>query len=498
MKVPDRNALREWETYRHSLLASTTIDTSETTIQQKARIKRLEADDEAWFAYYFEKYCTAEPADFHKRATMRIMNNERWYETRAWCRELAKSTRAMMEVLKLALTAKTNNVLLASHSYDNACELLMPFKINLEVNQRIINDYGKQENPGRWEAGKFVTRLGVSFRALGAGQSPRGTRNEEARPDLILIDDIDTDEEVRNQERIKQKWNWIEQALIPTMSVSGRRRILFLGNIIGKDTCIVRSSQVADHLSIVNIRDQYGKSTWPSKNSEEHIDYTLSKISYASGQKEYFNNPVEEGTVFKSLNFKILPSLKKYRFVIAYGDPSFKQSKKNDFKAVVLVGQFGQEFHVIKGFCEQTSTKVMAGWYKTIKDYVGSETPVYYYMEANGTQDIILDQVNAEIFANNWGFSITADKREKGDKFSRIESLLEPLNNNGHLWFNKFDELNEHMKRGCDQFKALEPSLMAHDDFPDAVHGGISLLREKTAVMMPPALGKRPTNKKRY
>lgn len=82
-----------------------------------------------------------------------------------------------------------------SNSYDNAERLLMPYMIILERNNGIIADYGTQKKIGSWNAGEFTTRKGVAFRALGAGQSPRGTRNNEIRPDVIIIDDIDTDED---------------------------------------------------------------------------------------------------------------------------------------------------------------------------------------------------------------------------------------------------------------------------------------------------------------
>ena len=285
-KPTDRQLWKDWEDYYSQFISDVEIDNDESPVDKAIRIKKLEANDEEWFKYYFPKYCTAEPAKFHKEATKRLMNNRRWYEVRAWSRELAKSARAMMEFLKLALTQKISNFLLISNSYDNACRLLLPFMMQLEKNQRIINDYGEQVNPGHWEAGEFIAKCGCSFRAIGAGQSPRGTRNEAKRPDAILIDDIDTDEECRNPERIRQKWEWIEQALIPTVSVSGDIRIVFNGNIIAKDCCIVRAGKVADKMDIVNIRDKNGKSSWIEKNSEEDIDFILSKISTKSAQQE--------------------------------------------------------------------------------------------------------------------------------------------------------------------------------------------------------------------
>ena len=216
----------------------------------------------------------------------------------------------MMEVLYLALTGEVKNMLLVSNNYDNAERLLTPFRLQLEKNLRFINDYGKQTTLGAWETGSFTAKCGCSFRALGAGQSPRGTRNEAKRPDFILIDDIDTDEECRNPDRIKVKWDWIEQALIPTVSISGDIRILFNGNIIAVDCCIARAGEKAKVFDIVNIRNKDGKSSWAEKNSEDDIDFILGSISTKSAQQEYFNNPISEGETFKEINYGKVPQLR--------------------------------------------------------------------------------------------------------------------------------------------------------------------------------------------
>lgn len=498
MKQKDRQAILRWEELTENLRRATTININESAVEKKDRIERLEKDPEEWFKYYFPDYSFAEPAGFHKKATRRILKNDKWYEVRAWSRELAKSTRSMFEVLYLTLTKQSRNVLYVSWSNDNAKDLLEPVMLNLEANQRIINDYGVQQKPGKWEAGNFRTLKKVAFRAIGAGESPRGTRNEFSRPDLIVIDDIDTDKTVRNPEQVKKVWDWVERALIPTVSVSGSWRIIFNGNIIAKDSCITRAIEMADHVDIINIRDKHGKSSWPEKNSEADIDAILSKLSYRAQQGEYYNNPITEGTVFKEIYYKHMQRLEYYKFLIAYGDPSWKDSKKSDYKAVSLVGPWHDEWHVLKMFLDQTGTPQMAEWYKACYDFVDGRTPIYYYMEANAQQDIILNQVNEYIFKNNWGFIVTGDDRAKGDKFSRIESLLEPLNRNQKLWFNKKEKDNPHMKRMEEQMLALEPALSAHDDGPDSLHGGISLGKEKAHLMNPPVFGKKKGNIKRY
>ena len=122
-KPTDRQLWKEWEEYYNQFISDVDVDSAEDPVEKTKRIARLEADPEEWFRYYFPKYCTAPPAKFHRAATKRLFANRRWYEVRAWSRELAKSARSMMEFLMLALTKRVSNFLLISNSYDNACRL---------------------------------------------------------------------------------------------------------------------------------------------------------------------------------------------------------------------------------------------------------------------------------------------------------------------------------------------------------------------------------------
>lgn len=483
MNNADKVAIKNWEQFHVSHMKALSVDDTETGVQKSLRIKRLEADHEVWFNYYFPNYCTSEPAQFHKDAALRNLNNQRWFEVRAWSRELSKSTRSMMENIYKVLVKKTRkNVLMVSNSQDNAERLLMPFKLVYEHNKRIINDYGIQVTNGSWTGSEFIIRSGCAYRALGAGQSPRGTRFENLRVDEMIIDDIDTDEECRNEKIVNDKFKWIQEALIPTISISGNYSIIVNGNIIAKHCCVTLLSKLAHHVDVVNIRDKDGNSTWPQKNSEADIDAILSLISYASAQKEYFNNPLSVGSVFKEMAYKPARPLSEYRYLVCYTDPSFKDSKKNDFKATVLVGRFRDEFHVIKAFVDQTSTAKMIEWHYDIDAFVKNRVPVYYYMEANFMQDTLLREFYTEGAKRKRVIPIKGDERKKLDKFTRIESLLEPLNRNGKLFLNSAEAENKHMQRLEEQFVALEPGSKAHDDAPDAVEGAVFIINSKAAA----------------
>lgn len=507
LKLKDRDAIREWDDYRRSILESTPVDLNESTADKLKRIKALEADHEAWFKYYFPRFYLSEPAPFHRKGTRTVMDTARLYYVRAWSRELAKTMRTMMENIKLSMTGQIRNTLLISNSEDNAKRLLKPVKVNLESNQRLINDYGDQIKHGSWEDGEFTTKTGASWRALGAGQSPRGTRNEQYRVDFIWFDDLDTDEETRNPERIKTKWNWIEQAVIPTVSVSGDYRIIFCGNIIAKDCCITRAIKKAKVVEIINIRDKDGKSTWPQKNSEKDIDDILSTISTASVQKEYFNNPVSEGDTFKEIEWGKIPPLEKFPFLINYSDPAPSnntKAKANSFKASFLVGILDHTLYVITGYLDHVTNADFVDWYYYIHDFVRNRNQVYCYIENNKLQDPFYDQVFKPLFIKardrfRKNINISPDTRRKPDKFARIEGNLEPLSRQGRLILNIAQKDNPHMQRLEEQFKLVSPTLPAPADGVDCIEGAYFIANEKLAthgLQSVKTFSKKTTNKR--
>jgi predicted phage terminase large subunit-like protein len=497
--MTDTQQAARWCAFVKMILSGTLIDKNEPPEDIRSRRALLEADPEEWFRYYFSKFSYAQPATFQQEATDRVLVNPEWCEVRMWSRELAKSTRTMMEVFYLVLVGhlpgraqekdggkndegekavrKTKRcVLLISNSLDNATRLLMPYKSNLEYNQRILQDYGMQKTNSIWSATEFITAGGISFRAVGVGQSPRGTRNEEVRPDIILFDDLDTDADCLNAEIVARKWHWIEEAAIGTRSVSEPTTIIFCGNRIAIDSCIERAADIADHASVVNIRNADGHSVWPQKNSETDIDRVLSQKSYAAQQKEYFNNPVTEGSVFKEMAYKPARPLAEYEVLLCYTDPSYKAT--NDYKATVLVGKWKGEFHVLKCYLEQATTAQMIEWHVRIMNYVGSRA-CYYYMEEVFMQDVLVKEVSDAGKRLGRTIPILGDRRKKPDKYMRIESLLEPMVRNGELYLNEEERHNPHMQRLAVQFTAFAAGGAAHDDGPDAVEGAVWLINDK-------------------
>lgn len=513
-KLSDRQIVEQWLEFRKSIRNLLPVDMNETPAGRQKRMRDLEADPQAWKAYYFPHYHKSATPKFHTRASRRMLNrflkNGHHSEVRHWARGLAKSTLTMMDVLYLVLTGKLKNIILTSSTYDAAAEFLEKYRVELDTNTRIIHDYGKQELEGSWSYGDFTTRKGTKFMAIGARQSPRGTANAQFRPDCLIVDDFDTDEECMNPDIISKKWDWYTKALFFTVDISSPYLIIWLGNIIAPDCCIVRQSEYADHTETINIRDDNGKSVWPEKNSEEDIDYQISKVPWAASQQEMFNNPVRQGAIFKELTWGKVPPLSKFKFLVAYADPATSTKERtgagknsSSYKSLCLIGNYNGKYYVITAFVDQTSHDKFIDWFYAIRDYVDGQAAVYYVIENNTLQDPFYEEVfKPKFYAKgrvHGMIPIIPDKRKKPDKFFRIEAELEPLNRLGQLIFNEKEKSNPHMKRMEDQFLGVSPGAKIMDA-PDGVEGGVFFCKTKLNILAAGGVEglQRSANKKRF
>ena len=529
-----KQVINDWNEFLYEIQKETVIDLDLSFSEREKRRIHLEANPIEWIRELFPNFAKYEFADFQKKAIKRIIRQSLtgdWYEVLSWARELAKSTIIMFIIMYFALTGKKRNIILPSNSKENAIRLLNVYRAQFEANLRINFYYGKQKGV-KWTEDYFVTNNGASFIALGARQSPRGFKTDEVRPDVIIPDDFDTDEECRNRDIIDDKWNWFEQALYFTRSWSEPLLVIWAGNIIAKDCCITRAGKKATELAerekplgnwdILNIRMvdikkpnpkndfAYGVSVWPQKNSEERIEEVLAQISTSSAQKEAFNNPVSEGAYFKDIKWSAIPPLQKFPFLISYGDPApsnkiARKGTKNSFKSNVLLGIHEGTLYIITCFLDHVVNEEFVMWYYYQRDYVKDKTTIYNLIENNKLQDPFYEQVFRPLFhkkALETGhiISIAPDIRKKPDKFSRIEGNLEPLNRQGKMIFNIAEKNNPHMERLEDQFRLFDDSLPAPSDGPDAVEGGFFIAQQKTAILKPGSwiIGEKATNIKRY
>jgi hypothetical protein len=457
-------------------------DTDENTKQK--RIKRLLNNYEEFFEYYFPHLAKSKCAKFQVTAVNLVAKNQFYAGVEEWARGHAKSVHFDLGCpMWLKAKGEMKVMILVGKSEDAAKDLLSDLQAELMSNQRYIHDFGEQVSFGDWKDGKFGTKDGCGFFALGRGQSPRGKRKREHRPDYIVCDDLDDDELCENPKRVRKVVEWVKEALYGTMA-AGRGRLLIVGNRIHKEGIIAQFAENKEfHHSVVNALDKNGEPTWKENYTKADFDRVLKIQGYRSFQKEYMNNPIVEGTVFKNkwINYKPARPLKEYSAIVAYCDPSFKGSSTSDYKAIPVIGKWKNEYHILKVFVRQCSISEMVRWfYDTFYDFTFNYNVVLQcWMEAIFVQDLLFEDFKKEGETRGFQLPLRKDMRSKPDKFQRIESIS-PYFERGEYYIAEEIKSDADTIRAVEQLLSVEKGSRTADDFPDALEGGTFHLMRQT------------------
>lgn len=205
--------LNDYDKHCRRIAQSTSIRLNETTAEKARRMKSLESDYIKWFEYYFPNYAKKKCAWFHKKLAKEIIKNRHIRALAEWYRSAAKSVHIDMGIplfLYLALD-DMKYMLLIGETEPKAKKLLSSLQAQLQFNQKLINDYGQRFKYGDWSDGDFTTTDGVKFTSIGFGQSPRGAREDENRPDYVVVDDVDNKRHVNNDKLMREAIEFITE-----------------------------------------------------------------------------------------------------------------------------------------------------------------------------------------------------------------------------------------------------------------------------------------------
>lgn len=499
----EKREYEEWKAEQKETLKAEPI-ANETPAAKRKRIALLLGNFDKFCRYYLEKFMESDFAWFHKKAVKTVLDNTDLILVCEWPREHAKSVLCdVMLPLFLKARGELTGMVIASANQDKANGLLADIQAQFMFNKRYIADFGEQYRSGKWSDGKFTTADGIGFWSFGRGQSPRGIRNEALRPNFGIVDDIDDAGVVKNPERVKEATDWVLGDLYGAMPTK-QSRLIIAGNRIHKNSILANivgdvnendpKKEDIEHIKVFALENpkthkkdlsEAGVPAWKERYTREEILKKINRQGSRIGLREFFHEHIVLGRFFRQEHLpwvKTLP-LSNYEKLVTYCDPSYKDTKKNDFKAIALVGKTGSYFDVIKAFCRQCTTAEMVRGHYNLADEVPENKTCPHYMEANFIQDIHLKQYDTESEQRGYSIAIRGDKRKKPEKLERIEDLSAHTER-GHLRFNQDEKHSPDMQELRDQFLGFPDA--EHDDGPDAVEGAIYKLNK-------PSIGKKTT-----
>lgn len=311
--------------------------------------RNLTADVVAGFSgsILASRYDSPKPTpDFHHELWDLCCSNSRLVAAAA-PRGHAKST-AVTHAFVLAnlLFRKKRFVIIVAYTERQAIQFLNDIKLELKENGDLIELFGVKHFVKEAET-EIVVRLEGSHEfkimAKGAGQALRGAKWRGARPDLIIGDDLEDDEQVLTQDRREKFRDWFYGALVPCLSDDGEIRIV--GTIMHMDSLLERllndpewnSKRYRAH------NEDFTDILWPEKFPKRRLESIRnSYITAGTPEKyaqEYLNYPIDETlSFFRPEDFREMDPEETPRPKIFYatGDLAISQKERADFSVFAV------------------------------------------------------------------------------------------------------------------------------------------------------------------
>lgn len=471
----------------------------------KARAERLRrvADPDTGFRYFLETYLPhyvrGEASLFHLEVFERcpqILQSERG------ARDLFVAPRGSSKSTHLSLgfalycivMGKKRYILEICDVYAQAALLIEAIKSELTSNPRLSYDFKDACGTGRvWREGEIVTSNNVRVEGLGAIQKVRGRRHGPHRPDLVFLDDLENDENVRSPEQREKLFGWINKAVLKVGPPDGSMDVIWVGTVLHYDAVLVRASKmpswrVTEFQAIVKWPDRMdlwdafeevyqndGEEAatefyrahqaemdagaivnWPSV--QPLIQLMLERaVSHEAFQSEYQNKPMSSGNPFTKLTYWV----QRQTDWLFFGaiDPSLGKAGKGRDPSAILIGGYDR----MAGRMDVVEASVR----KRLPDIIISDTIalqreyhcLLWFVESVQFQEFLRTELMQVAARQGVGIS-AVPITPTGDKNLRIERLQPPV------------------AAGLIRFSAAHQTLIdqlqqwpnaAHDDGPDAL-----------------------------
>lgn len=185
-------------------------------------------------------------------------------------------------------------------TYETAEEQSETLKRELMENET-INTLFDVEKTGTFSKSNWVIKVGgheVNVRPKGAGQRLRGMKWGSYRPDLIIVDDLEDDESVRNEMRRKDLSDWFHGALLNTVDRGADNwEVIVIGTLLHEDSLLMNLHENPDWDSIViELCDDEYRSNAPNFMTDQDVEDLANEYRQAGKldvfYREYRNIPI--------------------------------------------------------------------------------------------------------------------------------------------------------------------------------------------------------------
>jgi len=266
-------------------------------------------------------------------------------------RECAKTVYAKYYILWYIVYHKKTYIVFFCDEKKKAQEKILDVAAHLQVNKRLIADFGKlyygdkTEKSTKKRIGDFETSNGVKVEAMGIWEVFRGKvywvpGKGEFRPDLVIMDDIDTQKSTNTTALIDKGEHYIKNEVFGGMSDHGQ--FVFLYNTIKQDWVWPRLWRDHDdwkrmHVPMINDDLDPESITRSKRYTIEDVNQKKKNSWQIAFNQNYLLIPYMGGQAIiqrEWIHYKPMPE--RIRKIVIGVDPSISKSDYADMFGIVV------------------------------------------------------------------------------------------------------------------------------------------------------------------
>ena len=248
----------------------------EEKYEQLQALKKLKNNMALFGKYCFPTALKKTTPPFHTDIYKYLADEEKKRVLIAAPRGTAKSTVTTLiyPLWRAAFKASDEElfIVIISESQAQSINFLSRIKYHLTFSQefkRVFGDLGP-ETASRWTHTDIILANQTRIVAVGTGQRVRGFLQGDTRPNLIIVDDFESELNAYTPEARAKNRKWLTEAVIPSLSDDGK--IAMIGTVISED-CFLCWAKESSAWAVLwfSIWNDEEKSIWPERFPKERI-----------------------------------------------------------------------------------------------------------------------------------------------------------------------------------------------------------------------------------
>ncbi len=474
-----------------------------------------ELDGEYFARAYFPDYMIREVPEFHtedyvKQQDLFDRSGGRKFAEAA-PRGHAKSVRwTNIFAVRNIVYLKKHYLFLISDTGGQASDFLLDIAAAIENNERIIEDFGRlQGSP--WSRDELVTTTGIKAECAGSGMKILGRRWGPWRPDLIMLDDLENEENVSTPEQRRKLRDWFTKVVMflgdtytdyvyvgtikhkesllcwvldnPTWETRVYRAVIEFAERedlwaeweqILTDLALAKEARMVQAMAFYRANEEEmlkgAKVLWPDK--WPYVDLMIEKVTNgtAAFNSELQNRPIDPADQLFDIKYYEQPPAREHlKWVVGFCDPTVGKTKKSDLCATVIIGvdEAGWKYVLEADLRRLKPDAAIDNIIQKQVRYNCNE----FGIETVAFQQFVADELRKRSVQSGVYVPIV-EVNPKGQKEARIVGL-QPEINNGYI---KLHRSQIQLVQQLEEFRPLNIGKNK-DDGPDALSSANKLIK---------------------